>query len=130
MNSKTGMRPLLMLPEMLLFGGGLVVLISGSFLPRQRQWWTRGIAAVVLAGVIAASVAGMAGPDQAAFEGTFAGDTATAVARIVAAIGVLLVLAVASDEISGSVRESEIYALLLFSTTGILILAGATDCLF
>jgi NADH:ubiquinone oxidoreductase subunit 2 (subunit N) len=81
------MRPLLMLPEMLLFGGGLVVLISGSFLPRQRQWWTRGIAAVVLAGVIVASVAGMAGPDQAAFEGTFAVDTATAVARIVAAIG-------------------------------------------
>ncbi|EUA27905.1 NADH-Ubiquinone/plastoquinone (complex I), various chains family protein [Mycobacterium xenopi 4042] len=41
----------------------------------------------------------------------------------------LLVLAVAGDEIRGSPRESETYALLLFSTTGVLILAGADDLL-
>lgn len=123
------MRPLLMLPEMLLFGGGLVVLMSGSFLPRKRLWWTRMLAFAVLAGVVVAAVAGMAAPDQTAFEGTFAVDTTTAVARIVAAVGVMFVLAVAGGEIGGLARESETYALVLFSTAGVLVLAGAEDLL-
>ncbi|KAA1249359.1 NADH-quinone oxidoreductase subunit N [Mycobacterium simiae] len=123
------MRALLMLPEMLTFGGGLVVLIGGSFLPRQRQWWARILAAAALAGAIAAALVGMTGPDQTAFTGTFAVDTATGVARIAAAVGVLLVLAIAGDEIAGTARESETYALLLFSTTGVLVLAGANDLL-
>src|SRR5665811_221521 len=49
------------------------------------------------------------------------------VARIVAAAGTLLVLALAGDELAGTARESETYALLLFSTTGTLVLAGAQD---
>lgn len=129
MDSETGMRPLLMLPEMLLFGGGLLVLISGSFLARQRQWWTRIIAAAVLVAAIVAGVIGMAGPDQAAFDGTFVVDAATGVGRIVAAIGVLLVFGVAGDEIRATPRESETYALLLFSTTGVFILSGTGDLL-
>jgi NADH-quinone oxidoreductase subunit N len=123
------MRPLLMLPEMLIFGGGLVVLMGGSFLPRHKQWWARLVAAAVLVGAVAVAVVGMAAPDQAAFGGTFAVDTATGLARIAAAVGVLMTLAVAGDEINGAARESETYALLLFSTTGILVLAGADDLL-
>ncbi|MFZ0834770.1 MAG: proton-conducting transporter membrane subunit, partial [Mycobacterium sp.] len=68
-------------------------------------------------------------PDLAAFAGTFAVDTTTGVARIVVAVGVLLVLAAAGGEIAGMARESETYALLLFSGTGVLILAGADDLL-
>jgi len=64
-----------------------------------------------------------------AMEGTFTVDVTTGVARVVAAVGTLAVLALASDEITGSARESETYALLLFSTTGTLILAGADDLL-
>ncbi|MCV7093574.1 NADH-quinone oxidoreductase subunit N [Mycobacterium kubicae] len=123
------MRPLLMLPEMLLFGGGLVVLIAGSFLPRQRLSWTRGITATVLAAACVAAAVGMAGSDQAAFDGTFAGDHITAVSRIVAATGALLVVLVAGGEIGGSAREAETYALVLFSTTGTVIVAAADDML-
>jgi NADH-quinone oxidoreductase subunit N len=127
--SDMAMRPMLLLPEILLFLGGLVALLGGSFLPRERQWVTRVVAAVALiAGAVAAAV-GLAGPAQTAFEGTFTVDTATGVARIVAAVGTLIVLALASDEISGSPRESESYALLLFSATGALVLAGADDLL-
>jgi NADH-quinone oxidoreductase subunit N len=129
LDTETGLRPLLLLPEMLLFGGGLVVLISGSFLPRQRQWWARGVCAAVLTGVVVAAAIGAAGGDQRAFDDTFVVDDATAVARIVAAVGALLVLAVAGGEIGGSARESETYALILFSTTGIVIMAGAGDLL-
>jgi NADH-quinone oxidoreductase subunit N len=123
------MRPALLLPEIVLFLGGLVVLVSGSFLPRTRQWVTRVVAATAL--VLSAVLAAVAlpGPAQAAMEGTFTVDTATGVARIVAALGTLIVLALASDEIAGSPRESETYALLLFSTTGTLVLAGADDLL-
>ena len=42
------MRPALLAPEILLFLGGLAVLMGGSFLPRTRQWLTRVVAAAVL----------------------------------------------------------------------------------
>ena len=129
MGSDMAMRPLLLLPEMLLFLGGLMALISGSFLPRERQWISRAAAAVALVACAVASAAGLAGSAQTAFEDTFSVDTATGAARIVAAVGTLMVLAIASDEITGSPRESETYALLLFSTTGTLVLAGADDLL-
>ncbi|KZS57315.1 NADH-quinone oxidoreductase subunit N [Mycobacterium kansasii] len=125
----TGMRPLLMLPEMLTFGGGLLVLIGGSFLPRKRQWWARIVAAATLIGVVVVAAVGMAAPDQTAFEGAFAVDTATAVARITAAVGILMVLTLAGDDITATARESETYALLLFSTAGIMVLAGTDDLL-
>ncbi|MDQ6715512.1 MAG: NADH-quinone oxidoreductase subunit N, partial [Actinomycetota bacterium] len=40
-----------------------------------------------------------------------------------------LILGLAGDELTGSPRESETYALLLFSTTGALVLSGADDLL-
>lgn len=123
------MRPLLALPEMLLFAGGLLVLIAGSFLPRRRLWVTRVAAAGALIAAIAVAAVQLAGPGGEAFEGTFRVDTATGVARIVAAFATLLVLALASDEISGSPRESETYSLALFSTAGAVLLAGANDLL-
>jgi NADH-quinone oxidoreductase subunit N len=123
------MRPLLLVPEMLVFGGGLLILIAGSFLPRERQWVTRVVAVAVLLGAIATAAAGLTGAAQSAFEGTFVVDTATGVARIVAATGVLLVLMLATDELADSPRESETYALLLFSTAGAQLLAGADDLL-
>lgn len=118
-----------MLPEIVLFGAGLTVLIGGSFTPRHRQWWTRLFAAGALAAAIAVAAVAAVGPDQFAFKGSFAADATTAIARIVAALGALLVLAVAGDEIGGSDRESETYALILFATTGVLVLAGAADLL-
>lgn len=122
-------RPLLLLPEIILFLGGLVVLLSGSFLARDRQWVTRVLAAVALLAAATAAATSFAGPAEMAMEGTFAVDVTTGVARIVAALGALVVLVLASEEIDGSPRESETYALMLFATTGTLILAGADDLL-
>ncbi len=123
------MRPLLLLPEMLLFVGGLGVLLGGSFLPRDRQWVARIVAAAVLVGSIAVSALALSGDRANAFEGTFVIDTGTGVARLVASAGTLFVLALAGDELAGTSRESETYALLLFSTAGTLVLAGAQDLL-
>lgn len=123
------MRPLLLLPEILLFVGGLSALTGGSFLARERQWVTRAVAVAALIGSIVAAAVTMAGSAQPAFEGAFAVDAATGVARLVAASATLLILALAVGEIAGSARESETYALLLWSTCGTLLLAGATDLL-
>ncbi|WP_099023299.1 NADH-quinone oxidoreductase subunit N [Mycolicibacterium palauense] len=118
-----------MVPEMLFFGAGLAVLIGGSFLPRRRQWCGRVAAA---AAATAAGVLGgvqLAGSAGAAFGDTFAVDTATGVVRILTAVGTLLALGVAGGEIAGSDRESETYALMLFTATGVLVMAGAADLL-
>jgi NADH-quinone oxidoreductase subunit N len=123
------MRPALLLPEIVLFLGGLTVLVGGSFLARGRQWVTRVVAATALMVATVLAALDLSGPAQVAMEGTFTVDTATGVARIVAALGTLVVLALAADEITGTARESETYALLLFSTTGTLVLAGADDLL-
>lgn len=123
------MQPMQLLPEILLFVGGLAVLITGSFQPRQRQWVTRVIAAAALVAALVAAGIALPEPTRFPMQGTFTIDVATGVARIVAAFGTLVVLALASDGIAGSVRESETYALLLFSTTGTVILAGANDLL-
>ncbi|CAA0134767.1 NADH-quinone oxidoreductase subunit N [Mycolicibacterium vanbaalenii] len=129
MPSHDDMQLSLMLPEILVFSAGLAVLLGGSFLARQRQWWGRVVSATALAAAAAVAAVQLSRPDAAAFDGTFAVDTPTGVARIVVVLGALLVLAVAGDEIAGSPRESETYALLLFATSGVLVLAGAADLL-
>nr|A3Q537.1 RecName: Full=NADH-quinone oxidoreductase subunit N; AltName: Full=NADH dehydrogenase I subunit N; AltName: Full=NDH-1 subunit N [Mycobacterium sp. JLS] len=129
MNPEEAMRPLLMASEMMMFGAGLVALIAGSFLRRQRQWWVGVMAAAAQVGVIGVAVVQMVGPDQMAFEGAFSVDTATGVARIACAAGLLLIWAVAGAEMRASPREAETYALLMFSATGVLVLAGAEDLL-
>jgi NADH-quinone oxidoreductase subunit N len=123
------MRPLLLLPEMLLAGGALTALIGGSFVPGHRQWLVRIFTAVVLVATIVAAAIQLPQPATTAFDDSFAVDTATGIARILTAVGTLLILAIAADEVSASARESETYALLLFSTAGTVLLAGANDLL-
>ncbi|TWJ20921.1 NADH-quinone oxidoreductase subunit N [Micromonospora endolithica] len=123
------MRPLLLLPEMLLVVGALTALLGGSFVPRHQQWIIQILSAVVLVAVIVTAAIGMAGPTRTAFDDSFTVDTATGVARILAAVGTLLVLVLATDEIAGTARESETCALLLFGTAGTVLLAGAHDLL-
>ncbi len=122
------MRPLAMLPEILLFGGALVCLLGGSFTPRNRQWVLRVVAAAALGGAVVTALVG-ASPAGTAFEGAFVVDVGTTTVRVVASLATLLVLAIAADEVSGSDRESETYSLLLLATTGVLVLAGARDLL-
>ncbi|WP_035769744.1 NADH-quinone oxidoreductase subunit N [Arthrobacter castelli] len=123
------MQPALLLPEIIIFAGGLAVLLGGSFLPRHRQWIARAVAAAALLGAAATAAVAMAGTAQTGFSGTFTVDTATGAARVIAAVTTLLVLGVAGGEIAGSPRESDTYALLLFATTGTMVLAGTTDLL-
>lgn len=122
------MRPLLLLPEMILFVGGLAALITGSFLPRQRQRLAGIIGIVALVASTTAAAVGIGDEPTTAFDGTYAIDTATAVARVVIGVATLLVVILATEELRGSSRESETYALLLFAATGAQLLAERTTC--
>ncbi|MDX2377721.1 NADH-quinone oxidoreductase subunit N [Microbacterium sp. LRZ72] len=123
------MDPLLLLPELLLFLGGLSVLLLGSFLPRRRQWIAAVLTATVLVLVMAATAFTFGDPTLTAYAGTEAVDIATRAVRFLAPLGTLLVVALAAEEVRGDRRESETYALLLFATTGTVLLAGANDLL-
>lgn len=122
-------NPLALLPEIALLGGAIVGLLLGLFLPRDRQWIVRVVAAGSLVATIALSLFAaldLAGP---VFDGSYDVDTKLTVVRIVASGAALLLLSIAADELSGSPRETELYTLMLLGTLGTVVLAGAADLL-
>ena len=129
MGANLGEAPLALLPEICLLTGALLALITGSFLPRIRQWIARLIAVAALLAGAGTAAAGLAGAATTAFDGTYAVDGTTGVARIVVAAATLLVIGIGVDELAGNRQESETYALLLLAATGTTVLAGANDLL-
>ncbi len=121
--------PLALLPEIFLLAGALAVLLTGSFLPRERQWVARTVAAAALLAATVAAAAALWDAPRAVWDGTFTVDTATGVARLVASLACLLVVGLGVDELAGDPRESETYTLLLLGTAGATVLAGASDLL-
>ncbi|SDY72074.1 NADH dehydrogenase subunit N [Modestobacter sp. DSM 44400] len=120
--------PLALLPEIALLAGAVLSLLSGSFLPRRRQWVARliAVAALLTAGVGAALTVG--GPTRTVFD-AFALDAANGIVRLVVVAATLLVIGLGVDELAGTTRESETYALLLLSALGAVVVASTTDLL-
>ncbi|MGP5726050.1 NADH-quinone oxidoreductase subunit N [Arthrobacter rhombi] len=117
-----------LLPEAILLGAAVLVLLGGSFLPRSRQVITRwfGLGALTLS---AATALAAAGPSTAVFSGTYAIDAPTTVVRITAPLATVVVVLLGRNEFVGSMRESETYALLILATLGTVIIGGSTDLL-
>ncbi len=113
-----------LLPEGLLVLGAATVLLLGSFLPRRRLPTTRWVASVAL---LASSAMSLFAVPGAVFEDTYALDAATTIARLVAPTASLAVIWLSSGELARSTREAETYCLVLLSTAGAVLLAGATD---
>jgi len=118
---------LALLPEALLFLGGMVTLVGGSFTPRTRQWRLRITAAVATAASLVATVVAFSGDDRSVLSGTFTVDTSTSAARVVVLVSLLVILLLAAGELRDHPRESETCSLLLFGAAGALLLAGGTD---
>jgi NADH-quinone oxidoreductase subunit N len=120
---------LALLPEICLLAGAVLALISGSFLPRRRQWISRLIAVAALLAAAGTAAVALTGAPTTVFDGSYAVDGATGIARLVLALSALLVIGLGVDELAGGKQESESYAMLLLSTTGAVLLAGADDLL-
>lgn len=115
------------LPELLLIGGGALILVFALFAPRQRQSWAAALALATIAGATTLIAARLGTQQTATFFGTYALDGA-------AAWGQLIVLGVTAAVVGLSVpwfrqdpRHGEYYTLLLYSALGAVLLAGALD---
>ena len=118
-----------LLPEIVLVLGALAVLLTGSFLPRRHLGRIRAATLLVLAGSAVAAVVQLDSPAQTVFNGTYAVDSATGAARLIAVCATALIVLLAGDELAGRARQAEICCLLLLATLGAVVLAGAHDLL-
>ncbi len=115
------------LPELALLVGAIVVLLFALFAPRRRQAWAAGLA--VAAAVLAAGLTfGLPGGRQwLTFHDTYAVDGAAVAAKLIVLGATLLVVALSVDWFRDDPRHGEYYSLLLMSSLGAVLLAGAAD---
>lgn len=113
-----------LLPEIILACVAVFGLLLGSFLPRQRQWPVRVLAA---AACVAGLVWTVVGETGAVFMDSYTVDSTTNLTRLTVLGSVLLVLVM--TRIAGHARETEYVVLLLLAALGTVVMAGATDLL-
>jgi NADH-quinone oxidoreductase subunit N len=120
-------NPWALLPEVFLALAAVFGLLLGSYLPRDRQWQVRVLAAAACLAGLVATVIAWRSPDQTVFGGSYAIDVATNAVRFVVLVAVLLTLGLATGETRGHRRESEFYVLVLLGALGAVVLTGAND---
>jgi NADH-quinone oxidoreductase subunit N len=116
-------------PEIILAASAAAGLLAGSWLPRNRQWLIRAMAAAAcLAGLAAA---GLAATQSATtdFGTSYHIDVATSTVRIIVLAALLLVLGLSAGPFAAHPRETELYVLLQLAALGTIVLAGAGDLL-
>lgn len=114
-------------PEIILVLGGVAALLYALFMPQRRQ---AGAALLALATVIAASAVSVAmlwGPQELSFAGTYARDDAAIWAKLIVLAATAVVIGLSVEWFRDDPRHGEYYAILLFSSLGAILLAGATD---
>jgi NADH-quinone oxidoreductase subunit N len=122
-------NPAALLPELLLLGAAVVGLLMGAWLPRERQWLVRLLAAVAaVAGLVATALA-TGRPDEVVFGTSYAVDTLTHATRAIVLVSVLVALALSVDATAGHRRETEFVVLLQLGALGTILLGGANDLL-
>ncbi|WP_422741400.1 NADH-quinone oxidoreductase subunit N [Micromonospora sp. WMMD754] len=121
-------RPLALLPELLLLAGAVTTLLTGAFLPRDRQWVARLVAAGALLAAVVATLPAV-GERTTVYAHSYALDPATTTARLLIPLAGLLVVGIAAGRVAGNRRETEFYVLTLLAVLGAVLLAGASDLL-
>lgn len=130
MGGMSGMAPGAIVPELILLAGAVLGLVTGLFLPRERQWLVTLGAGVTLVLAMAATLRDLARPAQVVFEGTYAVDVPTGLTRLVVLGATLLVVAMSVEQVRGHERETEFSFLLQLASLGAILLAGASDVMF
>ena len=114
------------LPEVMLLGGAVMTLIFALFAPRRWQAWAAVIAMGTLASTGVATAA-LLGSDRLTFAGTYAVDGTALWAKLIVLGITAVVVALSVDWFRPDPRHGEYYAILLLSTLGAVLLAGAAD---
>lgn len=115
------------IPELILVGGGIAILLFALFVPRRFQV---GAALIGLVAALSAGVATFAmfeGPQSLTFFDTYAIDHVALWGKIIILVATIAVIALSVPWFASDPRHGEYYTLLLFSALGAMLLAGASD---
>ena len=115
------------LPELVLLGGAIVVLLVALAVPRRLQQLCAWLALGVVAATTAVSVPMLGGQQSLTFFDTYATDDAAVWGKLIVLATSALAVALSADWFRGDAREGEYYSLLLLAALGAVLLAGAAD---
>jgi NADH-quinone oxidoreductase subunit N len=115
------------LPLVILVVWACVVLIVDLFIPREHKGWTALLAAVGLAGTLGITLA-QAGREMTGFNGMVTLDGYSSFLEALFLASGLAGVAIAYDYLKRlGIERGEYYSLLLFSITGMMLMAQASD---
>jgi len=115
------------LPTVLLVAWACALLLVDLFIPRGRKGWTAFLAAVGLAGALGVTLA-QAGQELFAFSGMVVLDGFSSFLNVVFLASGLLAIAIAYGYLKRmGLERGEYYILMLFSISGMLLMAQAAD---
>ncbi len=115
------------LPELILAGGAIFVVLVALFTPRALQPRMAALAAAVLLGALLFATIDVIDPPGLTFFDTLAADGVGRWATILLTVVGLLVIALSVEWFHPDHRQGEYYVVLVFGTLGAVLLAGATD---
>lgn len=114
-------------PELILLGGGILALLFALFAPRRAQIGAALIALAGALGAVAATIAMFESAQGPTFFDTYSIDDVALWAKLIILVGTIAVIALSIPWFARDPRHGEYYTLLLFSSLGAVLLAGATD---
>ncbi len=114
-------------PELILLGGGVGVLLFALFAPRRVQPAAAGLSLLVLAAVAMVSIPMLGEQQTLTFFETFAIDDTALWGKLMVLSVTALIVLLCVDWFRTDARHGESYTLFLFSGLGAILLAGAAD---
>lgn len=114
-------------PELILLGGGLAILLYALFAPRQAQAGAALLALAISVAAATATVAMFDGEQTLTFFDTYSTDDVALWSKLIILVATIAVIALSVPWFIRDPRHGEYYMLLLFSSLGAALLAGASD---
>ena len=114
-------------PELILLGGGIVILLFALFAPHRAQVGAALLALGTSLGAVVATFAMLQSDESLTFFGTYSTDDVALWAKLIILVATVAVVALSIPWFARDRRHGEYYTLLLFSSLGAALLAGATD---
>lgn len=117
------------IPELVLVGGGVTVLLWALFAPRRLQAVAAALALATLLAAALATWAMLDRPQELTFFDTYSTDRVAVWGKLIVIVTTAAVAGLSVDWFRRDPRHGEYYTLLLFSALGAVLLAGASDLL-
>jgi NADH-quinone oxidoreductase subunit N len=115
------------LPTILLVAWACILLLVDLFIPKRRKGWTAFLASIGLAGALGVTLA-QAGWERTAFGGMVVLDGFSSFLNVLFLASGMLAIAIAYGYLKRmGLERGEYYSLILFSISGMLLMAQAAD---